>query len=196
MRTMNNYWNIVLSWCLLLILIQGLGFSQQTDDLLTQEILKALHAKNASKVERQVPKNQKEYLINVARAYRAYELRVPNYESGLFSVLPQSSEQIDWLYALTILNPQNGHGELMDLYENFYETVFSLAPKHPKIIPHLFAVAANYGGDLNVSESAWFCEMLHDLFEAVPRQYLHALAEEKRFWRLGLNCAAARDETE
>jgi hypothetical protein len=179
--------------CILGYLSPTVGFSQQADPLLAQDILNVLHGKNASEIAKAAEK-RKEYLLDIAQAYRMYELRMPRSENQLYVLLPRSSEQISRLYLLTILNPEHSREELVDLYQNYYKTVFALAPKHPKEIRRLFAIVANYGGNMNEGEEEWFCDLLHDLFEKAPGEYLRALADEPKYHTVGLTCAAACEE--
>ncbi len=170
--------------------------AQQNETSLAQTIHSILHAKNAVEIAKAKAQNNDKYLIDVAGAYRAHQLGLPKSEEGLFFVLPHSSEQVSKLYSVGDLNYQNSRKEFVNLYENYYKTVFALAPKYPKHIRRLFAVASNYGGELHVTEGEWFCGLLHDLYEKIPRKYLLATADESAYRIMALTCAAGCVDTE
>jgi hypothetical protein len=179
--------------CILWYFLPTAGFSQQEDALLTQDIINVLHAKNAGEMAK-IAERRKEYLVDIARAYRSYELGIPRSENQLYARLPRSSEQISRLYLLTTLYPEHGREELVNLYQNYYKTIFALAPKHPTEIRRLFAIVANYGGKMNEGEEEWFCDLLKNLYEKVPREYLRALADEPKYRIVGLTCAVSCEE--
>ena len=180
-----NHLCLYILWCLL----PGSSFSQQPEELLAKDILEVLHGRNAGEIAK-ASERRKDYLIDIAKAYRTYQLGAPGSEDQLYLLLPRSSEQVNRLYLLTILNPEDGREELTKLYENYYKAVFALAPKHPKEIRRLFAIVANYGGNINEGVEEWFCDLLHDLFEKSPGEYLRALADETKYRSVGLKCAA------
>lgn len=193
MQDIFSYYKI--KWCafsiFLLLILPGIGLSQEVDKSLIQNLSDVLQANNVAEIE-QAAQNNKEYIVNLACAYRAYELKIHQSEKRLFSVLPSSFEEFNTLYSLTFINFEKDKRVIRYLYEEYFEAVFSLAPKYPEEIRRLFALVASYYDEMNGTEAIWFCDLLSDLYQKAPREYLLVLADEsipsKRI--LGLSCAA------
>jgi len=124
--------------------------------------------------------------MRVAYASLLLRLHVPQADAAVIQAIPDSSAQMEQIYSFS------GYSDLAsDAYGNYYTRLFALARTQPRLLPKLFAVAAQFGSsDPNIDEETWFCEEQRKLYEQGPKAYMNAVKETRPpfYRRVALDC--------